>query len=165
VKAVALLLAASVVIAAGCGGGKKSSATPGTPYATTAPAAGTTTNAAPGFTSTKNCAELLGLAAKFAQALGATGNANTTVTDQAKAFEAMANAAPSEIRTDFKLVASAFNAYAQAFVKAGIKAGQQPTQAQMAQVVAAAKAFSGPKLRAAETHLTAWGRKNCGYKP
>ena len=108
---------------------------------------------------------MLGLAAKFAQALGTTGNANTTVTDQAKAFEAMANAAPSEIKTDFKLVASAFNAYAQAWVKAGIKAGQQPTQAQMAQLAGAAKAFSGPKLRAAETHLTAWGRKNCGYKP
>jgi hypothetical protein len=157
-----------VVILAGCGGGKKSSATPATPYGattTTAPAAGTTTNKAPSFASTKNCAELLGLAAKFAQTLGATGNASTTVTDQAKAFEAMANAAPSEIRSDFKLVASAFNAYAQAWVKAGIKPGQTPTQAQMTQVVASAKAFSGPKLQAAETHLSAWGRKNCGYKP
>jgi len=49
-----------------------------------------------------------------------------------------------------------------AFLKAGIKPGTTPTAAQIAQIEAAAKAFSSPKLRAAEQHLSAWAQKNCG---
>ena len=166
-KLLSILVVVFVVIAAGCGGGKKKSASPATAATTTSTVAtttgATTTTASPTFASTKNCAQLLGLAAKFAQALGAaSGNAKASITDEAKAFQAMAAAAPSEIRGDFETLASAFNAYAQAFAKAGIKAGQTPTAAQLAQMQAAAKAFSTPKLRAAEQHLSVWGRKNCG---
>src|SRR6266849_3499272 len=103
-KLVSILVVVFVVIAAGCGGGKKSSAsttpaaaTTTTSAATTTTGATTTTAAAPTFASTKNCAELLGLSAKFAQAFGAaSGNANTSLTDAAKVFDAMAAAAPSE---------------------------------------------------------------------
>jgi len=49
-------------------------------------------------------------------------------------------------------------------VKAGLKPGQTPTPAQLAQLQAAAKTFSTPKLQAAEQHLTAWAKKNCGFK-
>jgi hypothetical protein len=165
-KLVSVLVVAFLVIAAGCGG-KKKSAAPGSAATTTSTAAtttgGTTTTAAPTFASTKNCAQLLGLAAKFSQAFsGASGNAKTSLTDAAKLFQAMASAAPSEIRGDFQTIAGAFSAYAQAFAKAGIKAGQTPTAAQIAQLQTAVKSFSTPKLQAASQRLQAWGQKNCG---
>ncbi len=165
-KLVSVLVLAFVLAAAGCGGTKKSAssapATTTTSTVTTTTGA-TTTTAAPTFASTKNCAQLLGLGAKFAQAFGAaTGNAKASITDEAKVFQALAAAAPSEVRGDFQTLASAFSVYAQALAKAGIKAGQTPTAAQLAQLQAAGKAFSAPKLRAAEQHLSAWGRKNCG---
>jgi hypothetical protein len=170
IKLVSVLVVAFVVIAAGCGGGgNKKSATPAA-ATTTAPAAATTTSAtstgattapAAPFASTKNCAELIGLGAKFAQAFT---NAKANITDQAKAFQALAAAAPSEIRGDFVKLATAFGAYAQAIQKAGLKAGQTPTAAQLAQLQAAAKAFSTPDLKVAEQHLSAWGQKNCGTK-
>ena len=163
-KLMSILAVTSVVIVAGCGGGKKSAssspATTATSAVTTTTGA-TTTTAAPTFASTKNCAQLIGLGAKFAQALGAA-NAKGNITDEAKVFQAMAAAAPSDIRGDFQTLASAFSVYAQAFAKAGIKAGQAPTAAQVAQLQGAAKAFSASKLRAAEQHLAAWGHKNCG---
>jgi hypothetical protein len=165
-KLASILVVAFVVIAAGCGGGKKKSVSP-TPAATTTSTgatttAATTTTASPTFASTKNCAQLLGLGAKFAQAFGAAGNGKASITDEAKAFEALAAAAPSEIRGDFQTLAGAFSTYAQVFAKAGIKVGQAPTAAQIAQLQTAAKAFSAPKMRAAEQHVSAWGRKNCG---
>jgi hypothetical protein len=159
-KSVLSLFVAFVLLSAGCGGAKKNSAatTPAAP-------AGTTTTAAPSLASSKNCVQLLSLGAKFAQAFSApTGSAKANITDEAKAFEAMAAAAPSDIRGDFMTIATAFSAYAKAFAKAGIKAGTMPTAAQLAQVEGAAKSFSTPKLKAAEQHLSAWGRKNCGLK-
>ncbi len=74
----------------------------------------------------------------------------------------MANAAPAEVHTDFETLANAFNSYVHALVKAGIKEGTIPTAKQIAQITAAARAFSTPKLRAAEQHLSAWAQKNCG---
>ena len=163
-KLLSISVVAFVLVAAGCGGGKKSSAPAS---ATTTSAAttteGATTTAAPTFASKKNCAELLGLGAKFAKAFGAaSGNSKTSITDVAKVFEAMASAAPSEIRGDFKTVATAFTVYARAAAKAGIKAGKPVTAAQIAQLQTAASSFNGPKLRAASQRLSAWGQKNCG---
>jgi len=93
-----------------------------------------------------------------------SGNTEQTLANEGKLFQAMADAAPSDIRGDFQTFAQAFTAYGQALVKAGLKAGQTPTPAQLAQLQAAAKSFSTPKLRLAEQHLSAWAGKNCGYK-
>jgi len=166
-RLVSVLLLAFVVIAAGCGGGgKKNSASPastGTTASTTS--AGTTVSASPSFASTKNCARLITLGAQLSQAFQTTsGNAEQNLANEDKLFQAMADAAPSDIRGDFQTFAQASTAYGQALVKAGLKAGQTPTAAQVAQLQAAAKTFSTPKLRTAELHLSAWAKKNCGYK-
>ena len=166
---VSVVVMAFALIAAGCGGSSKKSAPPtttataGAPTTATTTAATTTTSAAPSFGTTKNCAQLLGLGAKFAKALQATaGNAKASITNEANLLQALAAAAPSEIRGDFVTLASAFAAYAQAYAKAGLTPGKTPTAAQLTQLSAAAKAFSTPKLQAAEQHLSAWGHKNCG---
>ena len=166
---VSILVVAFVVMAAGCGGKKSTGSAAATTSATaTTTSAATTTEgatptAAPTFANKKNCAELVSLGAKFAKAFGAaSGNAKTSITDAAKVFDAMAAAAPSEIRGDFKTVATAFTAYARAVAKAGIKVGKAPTPAQIAQLQVAARSFSAPKLKAASQRLSAWGQKNCG---
>jgi hypothetical protein len=147
-----------VVLAAGCGGSKKKSASPPT---TTSTAARTTTGTLPLLTG--SCAQLEALGTKPAQALQTTsGSAETRIRNEAKLFQDYANSAPSDVRGDFQTLANAFNTYVQALLKAGLKPGKVPTQAQIAQIQAAAKAFSTPKLRAAEQHLTAWAQKNCG---
>ncbi|TMK91819.1 MAG: hypothetical protein E6G42_08155 [Actinobacteria bacterium] len=135
-KLVSALALVCVVIAAGCGGSSKKSALPTTTVA---------------------------LGAKFAQALQATsGSAETRVANDVRLFQAFANAAPSEVRGDFQTLATAFNGYMHALLKAGIKPGKIPTAAQIAQLQSAARAFSTPKLKAAEQHLSAWAHKNCG---
>jgi hypothetical protein len=162
-----VFIVALALIAGGCGGSsKKKSASPtttATAASTTTAATTTTTSAAPTFASTKNCAELIALGAKFSQALQATsGNVAASIAAETKVLQAFAAAAPSEIRGDFTTLADAFNAYAQAYAKAGLKPGKTPTAAQLLQLETAAKAFSTPKLAAAEKHLSAWSRKNCG---
>jgi len=158
----AVLVTAVVVIAAGCGGSSKKSSAPSTtaPAATTQ--AATTNSSLPTFASTKNCRELAALGAKMSAATqAASGKGSIDLTAQAKAFQAMADAAPSEIRGDFKTFATAFNDYAQALAKAGYKPGTVPSQTQLAQMMKAVKAFSAPQLQASVQHITAWAQKNC----
>ena len=157
-------LAVGALLLAGCGGSSKKAAS--TPPATGTTSAGTTTTsssaATPSFASTKNCRQLYSLGAKFAQALqSASGHAKVNFTTYATAFQAMADAAPSQIHGDFETLAHAFNGYAQALAKAGFKPGTVPSAAQMAQLETALKSFNTAKLRAAEQHLQAWAQSNC----
>lgn len=163
-KAVAVLTIVLVFVVAGCGGGKKKSAAAATTAAgSTTTSAASTTAATPSFASTKNCQQLAALGAKMSQALQAsTGNGVSNLGDEETVFKALASAAPSEIRGDFETFAAAFSAYAKALGNAGLKSGKTPTAAQIAALTAAAKSFSAPKLQAAEQHIAAWARKNCG---
>jgi hypothetical protein len=161
IRLVAVVMIVLVAVA-GCGGGKKKSAVPPT-SAPRSTATTTTAASAPTFASTKNCRQLAALGAKISQAIqSSAGSGSSSIDDEAKAFKAMASAAPAEIRGDFETFASAFTAYAQALAKVGLKPGKAPTPAQMAAMATMAKSFSAPKLLAAEQHLAAWAQKNCG---
>lgn len=161
VKALAVTAVICALVAAGCGGSKKKSASPTTTASTT-----TTSSGTPKFATSKNCAQLEALGTKLAQALQTTsGSAETRLNKEAQLLHDYANAAPSDVRGDFQTLADAFDTYVHALLKAGIKAGQAPTPAQIAKIQAAAKAFSTQKLRAAEQHLAAWAQKNCGATP
>ena len=167
-----LLAVAAVVcalVAAGCGGSKKKSASPPTTRSTSTSAATTTTTTSSGtptFATSKNCAQLEALGTKLAQALQTTsGSTEQRLTNEVKLFHDYANSAPSEVRGDFQTLADALDTYVHALLKAGIKPGKAPTQAQIAQIQAAAQAFSTQKLRVAEQHLAAWAQKNCGGVP
>ena len=78
-------------------------------------------------------------------------------------MDALANAAPDEIKVDFKTFADAFKDFAGAMSDAGLKPGQTPTAAQIAKLTAASQKLSTPKIQAATQHLEAWGQKNCGF--
>jgi hypothetical protein len=152
-----------VVIAAGCGGSSKKSASPTTTSTSTPSTTTTGTAATPKFATSKNCAQLMALGTKLAQTLQTTsGSAETRIRNESKLFHEFADAAPADVRGDFKTLASAFDTYTHALLKAGLKPGTTPTAAQIAQIQSAAKAFSSPKLRTAEQHLSAWAQKNCG---
>ena len=167
------LLVGLVVVAAGCGGGSKklASSTSTSAAATTAAGASTTAGATttsssktsvPTFASAHNCIQLAALGAEVAKSLQLTaGNLQASVANEGKVLQAMASAAPSQIRGDFETFASAFTGYVQTLAKMGLKPGTAPTAAQIAQLAAAAKAFSNAKLQAAEQHLSAWARTNC----
>ena len=162
----ALLVALSLVVAAsGCGGSKKAAAPATT--ATTAAAAPTSTSAGatttPSFKSAHNCAQLASLGEQVAKSLQSTsGDLKGTLDNEDKVLQAMANAVPSEIRGDFQTFQQAFHDYLQAISKLNLKAGSVPSADQIAKLTSAAKAFSTPKLQAAEQHLSAWASKNCG---
>ena len=105
----------------------------------------------------------MALGVKMSQALQSSSSGGlSSIGNEANVFKALASAAPAEIRGDFETFTGAFSAYARAVTKAGFKAGKTPSAAQVAALTAAAKSFSAPKLRAAEQHLSAWARKNCG---
>jgi hypothetical protein len=160
------LVVGVVAVAAGCGGGKKSASSTTTSTAETTAARASTTestkSSSPTFASAHNCQQLAALGAQVAKSLQPTGgDLQATAANEAKLLQALANAAPSEIRSDFETFVSAFNAYVQALGKAGLKPGAAPTAAQVAELAAASKSFSSSKLRAAEQHLSAWAQKNC----
>ncbi len=159
---VMLLAAGLVVLAAGCGGSSNSSAPPTTGATSTQQS--TTTGSTGSFASAKNCLQFSGLAAKIASALSPTsGNPATALQTESQELQALANAAPSDIRSDFQTFATAFSGYLSALAKSGYKAGSTtaPTAAQIAALASAAKVFNTTKMKQAEQHLQAWAQQNC----
>ena len=165
----ALLLVGLVLVVSACGGSSKKAASPTTAATTTAAtttAGATTTEAAkpatPTFKSAKNCQQLAQLVAQVAKSLQtSSGDVKTVVANEEKVLAAMAQAVPSEIRSDFQTFADAFKKYVETIQKLQIKPGTVPNAAQIAQLTEATKAFSTTKLQAAEQHLSAWAAKNC----
>jgi hypothetical protein len=157
------LLGGLLLVVSACGGKKAASPT------TSAAAAITTTTsttlsggATPRFASPSNCAQLASLAVKVAASLTPSSTLSDTLKTEEKELSTLESAAPSAIKGDFKTFFDAFKQYADAIVKAGFAPGKIPTAKQIAALGAAVKVFDTPKLKAAETHLTAWAHKNCG---
>ena len=155
----ALLLAAGVVVlAAGCGG-SNSSAPPTTAATDTQQV---TTNGGTGsFASAKNCREFAGLAAKISSVTAATSGSDPQALG--REFQALAAAAPADVKGDFETLATAFSGYLTAIENSGYKVGSTavPTAAQIAALVKAAKTFNTAHVRNAEQHLSAWAQQNC----
>jgi hypothetical protein len=164
--AAVMLVVALAALAAGCGGGKKTAVQTLSASTTITRGSGslTITSPTPSFASAKNCRDLAGLAAKAAAAVAASGSSSSAVQTESAELQALANAAPSDIKGDFQTFAAAFTGFEHAIQSSGYKLGSKtpPTAAQAAAFARAAKAFNTPKLRQAEQHLTAWAHKNCG---
>jgi hypothetical protein len=176
----AIALALLVIVAAtGCGGKKKAAVTTSAPPAATTTATTTaasggastttttpTTSSKPSFDSIKNCAQLEAIGKKFAAEIQASASGGKfDFTKEGQLLKALADASPSDIHGDFETLATAFGAAAAAYGKANITPGKTPTPAQLASLEAAGKAFSSPKVVAAEQHLETWASTNCaGFK-
>jgi hypothetical protein len=174
--ALALLL---VVAATGCGSKKKAAVTTSaapavTTTATTTSSGGsgggattttptTTSSSKPTFDSIKNCAQLESIGKKFSAAVQASAGSSGKIdfNKEQELFKALADASPSAIHGDFETLANAFSAVAKAYGKAGLTPGKTPTPAQLVALESAGKAFSAPKVAAAEQHLETWAATNC----
>jgi len=154
-RATPWLAAALLALVAGCGGSGTTTSEPATTKQV-----GTVL---PKFATSENCAQLLKLGSTFAQALQASaGGADPQLADTAKAFQEMADAAPSEIRDEFHTIADAFGVYVQAWDDAGLAPGGTPTPEQIAKLVEGAQAFGAEEVQSAQERVSAWTEANCG---
>ena len=167
-RPVVILAVLLAVLAAGCGAKKKVAVvqvtTTNAAPTTTAAAPTTTSSSAPaiaGFATSGNCARLEAMAANVAKSINPSSG-QVDPQKYADAIEKMADAAPSDIKSDFKTFADAYSTMIKAYTSSGYKPGKVPSAAQIAKLSAASKALSTPKVQTAVQHLTAWGRKNCG---
>jgi hypothetical protein len=163
------MLVAAAAITAGCGSSATTTSSSAAPAATTsttatvAAASTKTATAAPTFSSASNCQQLMGLGAKFAQAMSAaTTGGKLDLQKVVGLYQNLANAAPAAIRPDLQQTTQALTSFAATMAKVGYKPGQVPTGAEIASLQAASQQFSQPKFRAAEEHLSTWAHANCG---
>ena len=159
--AAAVFVVALVALVAGCGGGSKKS--PSTSVTIEQQTTTSSSSGSPTFATAKNCQNLAGLAAKAAAAVAASGNSANALQTESAELQALAKAAPSDIKGDFQTFAAAFSSFLHALQSSGYKLGSKtpPTAAQAAAFAKAAKSFDTPKLKQAEQHLSAWARQNC----
>ena len=163
--AVLVLTLALGLAVAGCGGGKKSSvgttaaaatteaATTTTAAATTKPPSGTT------FATSGNCRDFTKFASDVSRAFSGTGK--TDLERVAKALNELAGKAPSAIRSDFKVLADAYDKIAQALRGVNLQSGKTPSADTLAKLQKLQKEIDQQKVTTASQHIEAWVQKNC----
>jgi hypothetical protein len=164
------LLAALMLVAAGCGSSSKNSAATTeeatTEVATTTEAAtteeatteATTTSPLGGLVASGKCKDLQNLGQKYSQALSGSG-AGTDLKKTAQVIQEFADDAPSEIKSDFQIVADYMSKVADA--AGDLKPGQTPSPAQLQKLQKLATSIDTQKLTQASQNITAWVSKNC----
>jgi hypothetical protein len=173
------LLAALMLVASGCGSSNKSSAgtteaatTEATTEAATTEAvtteeatteattteAATTTSALGGLVASGKCKDLQNLGQKYSQALSGTGG-STDLKKTAQVIKEFADKAPSEIKSDFEVVADYMSKVAD--VAGNMKPGQTPDPATLQKLQKLATSIDTQKLTQASQNITAWVSKNC----
>jgi hypothetical protein len=158
---------------AGCGGGGKKSSSGTTAAAATTEAATTTTEAATTvaaatttkppslttFATSGNCREFANFASNVSQALSGTGK--TDLDKVAKAIDTLADKAPSDIRSDFRVLADAYDKIAQALKGVNLQSGKAPSADVIAKLQKLQGQINQQKLTTASQHIEAWVQKNC----
>ena len=144
-----------LLLVAACGSSSKK--------ASTDVSAKTDTNVAANvFTSSKCVATakaMADVASKVPQAVtGQAGDINTAI----QQFKAAADASPSEIRADMRVVADAYATFATALADADIKAGSTPSPEAMAKLETASKSLNAEEFTAAAQRVSTWFQTKCG---
>jgi hypothetical protein len=167
-----------MLVAAGCGSSSKNSAA--TTEAATTEAATTeeatteeatteeatteaatteaTTSALGGLVASGKCKDLQNLGQKYSEALSGSG-AGTDLKKTAQVIKEFADEAPSEIKSDFQVVADYMSKIAD--VAGDLKPGQTPSATQLQKLQQLSTSIDTQKLTTASQHITAWVAKNC----
>lgn len=156
----AFLIAGFMILGTACGG--SSSKSNDSSGSTSAESSSATTASSGG--GAANCAELFNMSEKLATAMsangmGVTGDVSSSMSASAKALEAFSSQAPSEIRDDWKTLASGFTAYAQALE--GINFNNLTDPATMEKLSKATESMDDSKMQKASDNINAWIEKNC----
>jgi hypothetical protein len=77
------------------------------------------------------------------------------------AYNNLANAAPSAIKSDVQTIATAFSSFATALQNAHFKIGTAPTASQLAALTAAGKSLDTAGIKNAASNIAAWAKQNC----
>ena len=172
---------ALVIVASGCGGSKKSSSGSNSTVTVTTvtTTTGSTTGSSSGSPSTsgssttssgssssgtsvsKSCLDFAGAAAKLGEALSSTGSPAENAESTKKYFEALADKAPSDIKSAFRTFADAMSKYLDTIKGVNLQTGQTPSAADLAKLQSAAAALSTPEVRAASEKINAWVKAGC----
>ena len=165
---------AVVLVAAGCGGSKTSSSEASPPAATsttTTATTTTTTTAGSGGSSSStsggsgslsgNCVEFAGFAGKFAQAFQSSGNAAADSAKLKSYFDALADKAPSDIKSAFRTFADAFAKYYDAIKSINFEPGKTPSADDLAKLQSAAKELDKADVKRASDQIQAWVQGGC----
>jgi hypothetical protein len=158
------LLAAAALLAAGCGGGGSSSSeaeSDTTTVETTAEETETTTD--DGDTSafaSKDCLELAGIGAKFAEAAAPTG-AQSDPEAAAAFFEELVEKAPDEIKDDMAVLAEAIAEITTALKGIDLTGAAAADPETLAKLQELGEKFSDPKYQQASQNIEAWAKDNC----
>jgi hypothetical protein len=173
-----LVLALTLVLGfavAGCGGGGKKSSSGTTAAAATTEAATTeaatteaattaaaTTTKPPNvttFATSGNCREFANFASNVGKAVSGTGVPD--LQSVAKAIDRLADKAPSDIRSDFKVLADAYDKIAAALKGVNLQSGKAPSADAIAKLQKLQTEINQQKLTTASQHIEAWVQKNC----
>jgi hypothetical protein len=178
----AVALALVALVAAGCG---SDSSTSGSTETVATEATSTEETAAEETTSTEttdtettgtettdlsgilseDCAELVALGSKFAEAFSASTSGQTPDYEaSAKFFDEFADRVPEEIRADFRVVAENYRKIIDALKDVGpISAQSSPEElaAAIKKLEQATKGIDQAKVNAAATRIGAWANANC----
>ena len=158
-------LVAVVALLAACGGGAADDTTTTQPPATTTTPDTSTTepdddNGTGGLSG--QCLEYSDAMTEAMEKYGEAFTGESTdfgvVADQ---LEALAQAAPEEIRDDFRIFAEELGAFYQAMSEFQFTPGATPTPEQMAAMQAALESVDEERLEAATTNIEAWVEENC----
>jgi hypothetical protein len=171
------LLAALMLVASGCGGSSSKNSAATTEAATTEEAttteaatteaatteaatteAATTTSALGGLVASGKCKDLANLGQKYSEALSGSG-AGADLNKTAQALQEFADDAPSEIKSDFQVVADYMKKVAD--VAGNLKPGQTPDPATLSKLQKLGTSIDTQKLTQASQNITAWVQKNC----
>jgi hypothetical protein len=178
---VGAVLTVVLVAMTGCGGSKKTSSEASPPAATTSTTSTTSTSTTTTTTSSDNggssgsgtssssgngsvsakCIEFAGFASKFSQAFQGTGNAATDSQKLKSYFDALADKAPSDIKSAFRTFADAFAKYFDAIKSIDVKPGKTPSADDLAKLASAAKELDKPDVKAASNRIQAWVQGGC----
>ena len=123
---------------------------------------GSSSTSKPNFASISNCTDLSGVGSEFAKAMAAgTNGGKINLSAITKAYQNLADAAPSAIKPAIEKLAAAFTGYLSALTKAGYKPGTVPSATQLAAMEQAAKQISASDVANASKAVEAWAAKNC----
>ncbi len=156
--AVLLLAAGVAALATGCGGGKQSAQT----NARTG-AAGPTGSIS-SFATAKHCRTFGTLHSQISSAFSHEPGSASFLEHGSRTLQAMADAAPSDIKHALEVIASTFADYVHVIKSSGYdpRSQMQPSNAtQRAALVSAAKLFGSTKFSQTVGHLVTWEAHNC----
>jgi hypothetical protein len=163
-----ILVLAVALVAAGCGGDDDSSSASDdttieetltedttTDEETTTEETDETTDLS-GVLEDEDCLALASAGSAFAQAFSGTGTS-----EDAEAFQELADSVPDEIKADVQVLAEAFATYSEELQDIGLEAGATPTAEQLQQLQAALASIDQAEVTAASERLGTWAEDNC----